>query len=142
MDTLAEIRERRDAVVELEKSLTELHQIFLDMAVLVEAQGEMIDNIEAQVRDFFVVASFLLVVQDTGVFFWVGFLSLFFKPTYSPVIHCISYLNYKQKLIIYAFCIQYCAHYWPTCTGSTQRRVRRRRNKTPYCSQDYAEKDP
>lgn len=50
MDTLAEIRERRDAVVELEASLQELHQIFLDMAVLVEAQGQMIDNIEAQVR--------------------------------------------------------------------------------------------
>lgn len=34
---------------ELEKSLMELHQIFLDMAVLVEAQGEMLDNIEQQV---------------------------------------------------------------------------------------------
>lgn len=49
LDTLAEIRERRDAVLELERSLLELHQIFLDMAVLVEAQGEMLDNIEAQV---------------------------------------------------------------------------------------------
>ncbi|KAI7836172.1 hypothetical protein COHA_009939 [Chlorella ohadii] len=49
LDTLAEIRERRDAVLELERSLMELHQIFLDMAVLVEAQGEMLDNIEAQV---------------------------------------------------------------------------------------------
>lgn len=49
LDTLAEIRERRDAVMELERSLMELHQIFLDMAVLVEAQGEMLDNIEAQV---------------------------------------------------------------------------------------------
>ncbi|KAK2076010.1 hypothetical protein QBZ16_001346 [Prototheca wickerhamii] len=49
LDTLAEIRERHDAVMELERSLMELHQIFLDMAVLVEAQGEMIDNIEAQV---------------------------------------------------------------------------------------------
>ncbi len=49
LDTLAEIRERRDAVLDLEKSLMELHQIFLDMAVLVEAQGQMIDNIEAQV---------------------------------------------------------------------------------------------
>ena len=37
------------AVLELERSLMELHQIFLDMAVLVEAQGEMLDNIEAQV---------------------------------------------------------------------------------------------
>ena len=35
---------------ELEKSLLDLHQIFLDMAVLVEAQGEMLDNIEAQAR--------------------------------------------------------------------------------------------
>mmetsp|Transcript_3804 Transcript_3804/g.7740 ORF Transcript_3804/g.7740 Transcript_3804/m.7740 type:complete len:353 (+) Transcript_3804:69-1127(+) len=50
LDTLAEIRERRDAVLDLEKSLMELHQIFLDMAVLVEAQGQMIDNIEAQVN--------------------------------------------------------------------------------------------
>ena len=49
MDTLAEIQERHEAVKELEKSLLDLHQIFLDMAVLVEAQGEMLDNIEAQV---------------------------------------------------------------------------------------------
>ena len=49
-DTLAEIEERGEAVRELEKSLLDLHQIFLDMAVLVEAQGEMLDNIEAQVR--------------------------------------------------------------------------------------------
>lgn len=34
---------------DLEQKLLELHQIFLDMAVLVEAQGEMLDNIEAQV---------------------------------------------------------------------------------------------
>ncbi|DBB18656.1 hypothetical protein WJX82_008162 [Trebouxia sp. C0006] len=49
LDTLAEINERHEAVKELEKSLMELHQIFLDMAVLVEAQGEMLDNIEQQV---------------------------------------------------------------------------------------------
>ncbi|KAK9804832.1 hypothetical protein WJX72_007710 [[Myrmecia] bisecta] len=49
LDTLAEIQERHEAVKELEKSLMDLHQIFLDMAVLVEAQGEMLDNIEAQV---------------------------------------------------------------------------------------------
>jgi syntaxin 1B/2/3 len=35
---LAEIQERNRAVKDLEKSLLELHQIFLDMAVLVEAQ--------------------------------------------------------------------------------------------------------
>eukprot|EP00210_Caulerpa_lentillifera_P007680 g7331.t1 len=49
-DTLAEIRERQQAVHELERSLLELHQIFLDMAVLVEAQGGLIENIAAQVQ--------------------------------------------------------------------------------------------
>ena len=49
LDTVAEIQERHDAVRELERKLMELHQIFLDMSVLVEAQGEMLDNIEAQV---------------------------------------------------------------------------------------------
>lgn len=48
-DTMVEIRERHDAVKDLERSLLDLHQIFLDMAVLVEAQGEMLDNIENQV---------------------------------------------------------------------------------------------
>ncbi|GAA0172383.1 hypothetical protein LIER_26220 [Lithospermum erythrorhizon] len=49
MDTLAEIQERRDAVIELERKLLELQQIFLDMAVLVDAQGDLLDNIETQV---------------------------------------------------------------------------------------------
>ncbi|XP_011094179.1 syntaxin-132 [Sesamum indicum] len=49
MDTLAEIQERHDAVRDLERKLLELQQIFMDMAVLVDAQGDMIDNIESQV---------------------------------------------------------------------------------------------
>eukprot|EP00475_Leptophrys_vorax_P006475 TRINITY_DN14005_c0_g1_i4.p2 TRINITY_DN14005_c0_g1~~TRINITY_DN14005_c0_g1_i4.p2 ORF type:complete len:254 (+),score=55.50 TRINITY_DN14005_c0_g1_i4:90-764(+) len=49
MDTLAEIQERHSAVQDIEKQLLELHQIFMDMAVLVEAQGELLDNIELQV---------------------------------------------------------------------------------------------
>lgn len=36
-------------VLKLEKSVEELHQMFIDLAVLVEAQGEMLDNVEAQV---------------------------------------------------------------------------------------------
>lgn len=51
LDTVAEIQERHDAVKDLEKKLFDLHQIFLDMAVLVEAQGEMLDNIETQVTN-------------------------------------------------------------------------------------------
>lgn len=49
IETIQEIRERHDAVKEIEKNLLELHQIFMDMAVLVEAQGQQIDNIEAAV---------------------------------------------------------------------------------------------
>lgn len=49
LDTMAEIQERHNAVRDIEKQLLELHQIFMDMAVLVESQGELIDNIEVQV---------------------------------------------------------------------------------------------
>ncbi|XP_027068377.2 syntaxin-132-like [Coffea eugenioides] len=51
MDTLAEIQERHDAVRELERKLLELQQIFLDMAVLVDAQGDLLDNIETHVSN-------------------------------------------------------------------------------------------
>ena len=46
LDTLAEIDERHKAVKELERSMMEMHQMFLDMAVLVEEQGAQLDNIE------------------------------------------------------------------------------------------------
>ncbi|XP_042037933.1 syntaxin-132-like [Salvia splendens] len=52
MNTLEEIQERHDAVKEIEKKLLGLHQIYLDMAVLVEAQGDILDNIESQVNLF------------------------------------------------------------------------------------------
>ncbi|OVA11134.1 Target SNARE coiled-coil domain [Macleaya cordata] len=51
LDTVAEIQERHDAVKELEKKLLDLHQVFLDIAVLVEAQGDLLDNIETQVSN-------------------------------------------------------------------------------------------
>jgi len=47
---LVEINERHQQVKELEKSLLELHQMFLDMAVLIEQQGVQLDNIEKQAR--------------------------------------------------------------------------------------------
>ncbi|XP_047339422.1 putative syntaxin-131 [Impatiens glandulifera] len=49
MDTLAEIQERHDAVRDVERKLYELQQTFLDMAVLVDAQGDLLDNIESHV---------------------------------------------------------------------------------------------
>ncbi|XP_047315339.1 syntaxin-132-like [Impatiens glandulifera] len=51
MDTLAEMQERHDAVREVERKLLELQQIFLDMVVLVDAQGDLLDNIETQVSN-------------------------------------------------------------------------------------------
>ncbi|EYU43114.1 hypothetical protein MIMGU_mgv1a022364mg, partial [Erythranthe guttata] len=51
LNVLEEIQERHDAVREIEKKLLDLHQIYLDMAVLVEAQGDILDNIESQVSN-------------------------------------------------------------------------------------------
>ncbi|KAM0941895.1 putative target SNARE coiled-coil domain, syntaxin domain-containing protein [Dioscorea sansibarensis] len=51
MDTLAEIQERRDAFLELEKKLLDLQQMFLDMSALVDAQGDMLNDIETQVTN-------------------------------------------------------------------------------------------
>ncbi|XP_021719722.1 syntaxin-125-like [Chenopodium quinoa] len=49
LDTISELQERHDAVKEIEKNLIELHQVFLDMATLVEAQGQQLNNIESHV---------------------------------------------------------------------------------------------
>ncbi|KAK8522742.1 hypothetical protein V6N13_115701 [Hibiscus sabdariffa] len=49
LNTVEEIQERHDAVIEIEKKLLDLQQIYLDMAVLLESQGEILDNIENQV---------------------------------------------------------------------------------------------
>ncbi|XP_051128873.1 syntaxin-related protein KNOLLE [Andrographis paniculata] len=49
VETVAEIQDRHEAAKEIEKSLLELHEVFLDMAVMVEAQGEQMDDIEHHV---------------------------------------------------------------------------------------------
>ncbi|KHG29396.1 syntaxin-131 protein [Gossypium arboreum] len=51
MSTVSEIQERHDAVKDMEKKLLDLQQVFLDMAVLVNAQGDMLDDIETQVSN-------------------------------------------------------------------------------------------
>lgn len=40
---------RHEAVMDIQKSLNKLHQVFLDMAILVETQGGKVDNIEDNV---------------------------------------------------------------------------------------------
>lgn len=44
-----ENRERHEAMMDIWRSLNNLHQVFLDMAVMVEAQGKQIDDIEHNV---------------------------------------------------------------------------------------------
>ncbi|KAG9353934.1 hypothetical protein JZ751_012058 [Albula glossodonta] len=48
-EALNEIKARHRDIIQLESSIRELHQIFMDMAMLVESQGEMINNIEKNV---------------------------------------------------------------------------------------------
>ena len=43
------VSDKLQDVLKLERSVEELHQMFVDMANLVEAQGEMLDSIEHQV---------------------------------------------------------------------------------------------
>lgn len=50
MDTIAEMQERYEGTKELERNLKELNQVFMDMAVLVEHQGMLVDDIEKQVN--------------------------------------------------------------------------------------------
>lgn len=46
---LGDIEARHRDIINLEKSIQELHEMFVDMAMLVETQGEMIDRIEYNV---------------------------------------------------------------------------------------------
>ncbi|CAF4311345.1 unnamed protein product [Rotaria socialis] len=47
--SLADIEARHGDIIKLEKSIKELHDMFIDMAALVQTQGEMIDRIEFNV---------------------------------------------------------------------------------------------
>ncbi|XP_045700211.1 syntaxin-2 isoform X2 [Phyllostomus hastatus] len=48
---LNEIESRHKDIMKLETSIRELHEMFMDMAMLVETQGEMINNIEKNVMN-------------------------------------------------------------------------------------------
>eukprot|EP01117_Protostelium_nocturnum_P005167 TRINITY_DN1879_c0_g1_i1.p1 TRINITY_DN1879_c0_g1~~TRINITY_DN1879_c0_g1_i1.p1 ORF type:complete len:315 (+),score=117.46 TRINITY_DN1879_c0_g1_i1:166-1110(+) len=49
-EALAFIENKHREILALEQSINELHQLFLDMAILVEAQGEIIDQIAYNVE--------------------------------------------------------------------------------------------
>nr|QCQ83135.1 putative syntaxin 112 [Ambrosia artemisiifolia] len=48
-EMVMENQERHEAVKDLQRSLNKLHQVFLDMAVMVEGQGQKLDDIEDNV---------------------------------------------------------------------------------------------
>ncbi|KAJ3435093.1 syntaxin-1a [Anaeramoeba flamelloides] len=48
-DLVGQINAKHAEILNLEKSINELHQMFVDMALLVHVQGEMIDKIETNV---------------------------------------------------------------------------------------------
>ncbi|XP_035217354.1 syntaxin-like isoform X1 [Stegodyphus dumicola] len=49
--SLADIEARYADIMKLEKSIKELHDMFLDMAIIVESQGELVDRVEYNVRN-------------------------------------------------------------------------------------------
>ncbi|KAL7022908.1 hypothetical protein ACKWTF_012428 [Chironomus riparius] len=48
--TLADIEARHADIIKLENSIRELHDMFMDMAMLVESQGELVDRIQNHVE--------------------------------------------------------------------------------------------
>lgn len=51
INALADVQERHQDIIKLEKSINQLHQLFVDLSVLVESQGEMLDHIEESVKN-------------------------------------------------------------------------------------------
>lgn len=49
LETIREVQERHDGVKAIEQHFMELHSIFMDISVLVDSQGQMINDIEANV---------------------------------------------------------------------------------------------
>jgi len=50
LDEVRRIRDKHGDILRLEQSIAELAQMFEEMAVLVDAQGELLDSIEANVH--------------------------------------------------------------------------------------------
>ncbi|KAI9089221.1 hypothetical protein K1719_029500 [Acacia pycnantha] len=50
-DMTAETQIRHQAVMDIQRSLDKLHKVFLDMAIILETQGEQVDNIEDNVAN-------------------------------------------------------------------------------------------
>ncbi|KAI9268956.1 t-SNARE [Phascolomyces articulosus] len=47
---LNEVQSRHDDIKKIEKTILELHQLFMDMQMMIEQQGEVLNNVEQQVE--------------------------------------------------------------------------------------------
>jgi len=50
-NTVDDIQNKHRDILRLEQSVEELFQLFTELATLIQAQGEMLDNIEANLKD-------------------------------------------------------------------------------------------
>jgi len=59
------VADKYQDVLTLEASVAELHQMFLDFALLTEKQGELLDQIEHQVSSIFLFLRTIVVVSHS-----------------------------------------------------------------------------
>lgn len=50
-NTVDDIQKKYKDILRLEQNVNELFELFQELAVLIQAQGEMLDNIEANLED-------------------------------------------------------------------------------------------
>lgn len=48
---LSEVQNRHDDIKHIEKTIVELHQLFMDMQMMIEQQGEVLDNAQVNAED-------------------------------------------------------------------------------------------
>uniref|UniRef100_A0A1L8DUJ6 Putative snare protein syntaxin 1 n=1 Tax=Nyssomyia neivai TaxID=330878 RepID=A0A1L8DUJ6_9DIPT len=120
--TLADIEARHADIIKLENSIRELHDMFMDMAMLVESQGEMIDRIEYHVEhamDYVQTAtqdtkkalkyqskarrvSSMQIDKTNVLFFFLSFF-LYPLPSIQSFVHQKSLFQTTPKKTIYVF---------------------------------------
>lgn len=48
---LSEVEKRHDDIKHIEQTIVELHQLFMDMQMMVEQQGETLDHVQVNAED-------------------------------------------------------------------------------------------
>lgn len=48
---LSEVQKRHSDIKQIEQTIVELHQLFMDMQMMIEQQGQTLDNVEVNAQD-------------------------------------------------------------------------------------------